>query len=48
MPTTEHEEKEVENTYGIIDKFLKNLVEKILLGDFNAVVGEGRKGSRKM
>ena len=44
MPTTEHEEEEVEEMYSIIDELLKETDGKhctIIMGDFNAVVGEG-------
>ena len=44
MPTTEHEEEEVEETYSIIDKLLKETDGKdctSIMGDFNAMVGEG-------
>ena len=44
MPTTEHEEEEVEETYSIINELLKKTDGKdctIIMGDFYAVVGEG-------
>ena len=43
MPTTEHEEEEVEETYSIIDELLKETDGKdctIVTGDSNAMVGE--------
>ena len=44
MLTTEYEEEEVEKTYSIIDELLKETDGKdctIIMGDFNAMVGEG-------
>ena len=44
MPTTEHEEEEVEEAYSIIDELLTETDGKdctIIMGDFNAAVGEG-------
>ena len=44
LPTTEHEEEEVEETYSIMDELLKETDGKdctIIMGDFNGVAGEG-------
>ena len=44
MLTTEHEKEEVEETSSIIDELLKETDGKdctVIMGDFNAVVGEG-------
>ena len=44
MPTTEHEEEEVEEAYSIIDELLTEIERKdctIIMKDFNAVLGEG-------
>ena len=44
MPTTKHEEEEVEDTYSIIDELLKETDGKdsaIIVEDFNTLVEDG-------
>lgn len=47
MPTTEHEEEEVEGMYEKLEELIKEEKGKdnvVVMGDWNAVVGEGREG----
>ena len=47
MPTTDHEEMEVDVWYERLEEILKDQKGKdnvVIMGDFNAVVGEGRDG----
>ena len=47
MPTTNHEEEEVENTYERLEEVLdrtKGTDYVVIMGDWNAVVGEGADG----
>src|SRR6218665_1598364 len=47
MPTTNHEEKEVENMYERLEEVLdrtKGTDYVVIMGDWNAVVGEGADG----
>ena len=44
MPTTDHEDQEVEEMYDKIEKIMdkeKGCSNVIIMGDFNASVGEG-------
>src|SRR6476619_6689441 len=46
MPTTEYEDEEVEKLYDQLEKILgnqKGTDNVIVMGDFNAVVGEGKE-----
>ena len=47
MPTTDHEDEEVEKMYDQLEEILskvKGTENVIIMGDWNAVVGEGRDG----
>src|ERR1051325_7480407 len=47
MPTTDHEDEEIEMIYEQLDKILskqKGTDYVVVMGDMNAVVGEGRDG----
>ena len=47
MPTTDHDDEEVEKMYDQLDEILskvKGTENVIIMGDWNAVVGEGRDG----
>lgn len=49
MPTTKANNKEVEVVYAGIDELLKRTKPHdsvIIIGDFNATVGEGREGEK--
>jgi hypothetical protein len=43
MPTTEYEDEAVEEVYELI-KHVKGDENLIILGDWNAIVGEGKDG----
>ena len=47
MPTSDHEEEEVEGMYEKLEELIKEEKGKdnvVVLGDWNAVVGEGTEG----
>lgn len=47
MPTTTHEDEEIEHMYECIEELMKNVKgdeNLIILGDWNAIIGEGRDG----
>ena len=47
MPTSGYEDEEVEEVYEQLDEVMENVKKNenlIILGDWNAVVGEGQKG----
>jgi hypothetical protein len=46
MPTTEYEDEAVEEVYEEIEELIKHVKgdENLILGDWNAIVGEGKDG----
>lgn len=51
MPTTGHDENEIEEMYECIEKFMdaeKGNDNLVIMGDWNAVIGEGKDGKESM